>query len=279
MHLRDLPLNGLPLNRKERFYTGTVFPMIAGCDNLRHLDRLLKWFALPAVEIESDPQNCNLQFFTEYGFGESRLTDTRFLDFALGRDTPDILLFIAGEKRYLIGLEAKMYDVPDREQLEFQIGRQRQVLEYVSTKIHSETHLAALLPGSLSRRVGNLSVPTLTWEHLNELYADVSPPYWKGILEVALNEYERLVARSPEFATNRDSNMSGLELLESFRLGTLEFKWMGRRGGIEGAKLNEDVATGRWRTYKYECRREPLPSNPNWFPVEKFAERVAQERS
>ncbi len=165
MSLQGLITEGLPLNRKERFYTGTVFPMVACCQDLRYLDRLLGWFGVEDVEVIADPERTNVQVFTEYGFGESRMTDSRFTDYLLGRDTPDIVIYVAGQRRVLVGLEANMYDTPSRPGLESQIGRQQEILDYVGAKMEAEVvSVAALIPQALALRIGELTTPTLTWE-------------------------------------------------------------------------------------------------------------------
>lgn len=40
--MAELVDHGLPLNRKERFYTATVLPMLVCTDDFGHLDRLLE---------------------------------------------------------------------------------------------------------------------------------------------------------------------------------------------------------------------------------------------
>jgi hypothetical protein len=53
---------------------------------------------------------------------------------------------------------------------------------------------------------------------------------------------------------------------------------MGRRGGLGGAELKKDLASGGWRGQSYECRSTPI-QNPNWFPVTEFIARIAAARS
>jgi hypothetical protein len=55
----------LPVNRKERFYTGTVLPMIVAGDRFRSLGRMLELCGLHQVDL-SEP--AELQFFSEYSF-------------------------------------------------------------------------------------------------------------------------------------------------------------------------------------------------------------------
>lgn len=67
MTLKELIDSGLPLNRKERFFTGTVFPMIVCRDNFKHFTRFTSLIkACEGLEIIAKPSSANIQFFTEY---------------------------------------------------------------------------------------------------------------------------------------------------------------------------------------------------------------------
>jgi hypothetical protein len=57
----------LPMNRKERFFTGTVFPMIVCADEFRHFGRFLRLSRVGDRTIQV-ASAANIQFFTEYGF-------------------------------------------------------------------------------------------------------------------------------------------------------------------------------------------------------------------
>jgi hypothetical protein len=52
---------------------------------------------------------------------------------------------------------------------------------------------------------------------------------------------------------------------------------VGRCGGARGELFAKNVATGPWKTHRYEVsgKKEALAGNPNWFTVEEFAIRVA----
>ena len=62
---------GLPINRKERYYTGTVLPMIVASDGFKHFGKFLALCGIPEIALEADPNTTNVQFFSEYGFKES----------------------------------------------------------------------------------------------------------------------------------------------------------------------------------------------------------------
>jgi len=71
MSLEEIHSAELPLNRKERFFTGTVFPMITCKDNFAHLHILMSLLGVsPIPTIVANPDETNIQFFTEYSLQE-----------------------------------------------------------------------------------------------------------------------------------------------------------------------------------------------------------------
>ena len=127
------------------------------------------------------------------------------------------------------------------------------------------------LPSPLAARLGTLSVPTVTWERLVETFADVAPPYFLEVLRVALAGYKDLVSPRPRptFGDNADVMLTGREIHERHAAGSLATPWMGRRGGLGGAELAKDIASGAWRGHWYECSSKPV-QNPNGFLVAEF---------
>jgi hypothetical protein len=109
----------LPMNRKERHFTGTVLPMLIGDSGFAHLHRFL---TLCGLNVDAqDPYNNplegeqDLQVFTEYGFAESVFTEAdreRMSDRPDERDTPDVVLMGLD---WLVAVEAKMYHRPTRQ--------------------------------------------------------------------------------------------------------------------------------------------------------------------
>jgi hypothetical protein len=111
--------------------------------------------------------------------------------------------------------------------------------------------------------------PHLSWKELGELYDDNA----KLLRADALFE----PAGAWAGANNSHGHLSGSELLAAFERG--ERFLVGRRGGLNGAVLAEDMASGDWRTQPYETNRDAQqPPNRNWFTLEEFA-RCCAERS
>jgi len=270
MSIAELADKALPFNRKERFFTGTVFPMLVCADDFKHFSRLTSLLGLGPIEVDARPSTANVQFFTEYGFAESRYgrARERFPGEPRPRDTPDVMIFVEGTRRLLIALEAKMYDVPTAAELNDQLAAQAELLEYIAKNLAPCTIVhAALLPQALAATVGQLSKPTVTWEELRAAYHDVAPPYFVAMLDTALERYSELKASRPGW--NSEARRTGGQLFQSHVDRTQTMLWMGRSGGLKGSELKKDIETGAWRNQSYECSSKRV-ENANWFPVEEF---------
>lgn len=280
----DMSAAFLPLNRKERYYTGTVLPMIVASDNFAHLPRLLSLCGLPGTKVElvGPGEVPKIQFFSEYSFAESVLTEAdsaRFTDRPIEADTPDLVLV---GPDWLLAIEAKMFHRPSRQALDEQMRRQGVMVDYWTKKLGFETDRVKhvlLLPAELARARTGLSMPVLTWEDIVDSYARVGPSYWVHVLRAALARYADLASPEPTFGTNAHAILTGQDIIDGFYAEALEFTWVGRRGGLNGAALKNDLVNGTVRGRSYEVRRNPLPSNRNWFPVKDFVGKVRwQER-
>ncbi len=165
--------------------------MLVCADDFAHFDRLTDMVGLGRMAVDARPTSANVQFFTEYGFAESVIGEAkaRFLDAPTRKDTPDVLIYIAGPRRALVAIEAKMYDRPTTAALNEQLAAQAKLVRYIAGRLDvdaaSIAHVA-LLPAALASEVGQLLVTTVTWERLLETYADVAPPYFLEMLRVAL---------------------------------------------------------------------------------------------
>jgi hypothetical protein len=276
-HLHDV---ALPLNRKERFYTGTVFPMIVFADNFRWLPEFLKLLpGCPAVEVDGCPDTANIQVFTEYSLAESTVgrARTRLPDPPRSKETPDIVMLVDGPERLLVAIEAKMYDTPNRADLNEQMRAQQVHLQYLVERLGvRHCHHVALLPERLADEVGPLSFPVVTWEQVCRVFLPLRGPHehFLGVLRLALAEYDSLVSRgSGSYGANAQRHMTGQEILDSFGKDP-GVQTMGRRRGLHGAELTRDVEQDAWRTHVYEVSASPVPVNLNWFLVDDFQAKV-----
>ena len=274
--LNELLDHTLPLNRKERYYTGTVLPAIVTSDNFAHLARLARLLPTGELTIRADPDDCTVLFFTEYGLSESAIgpAANRFDELPAGKDTPDVVILITEPNPVLIALEAKLYDRPSKPDLLKQLAAQSQLLTVLTrqlakmlTRDVSLVH-AALLPEPLAEAVGDLGIPVITWEALRDLYRDVAPPYFAAILRTALERYPQLVSK---WAGYQDAEIAGAKLVQRYLDGDRTYPWMGRgEGGLFGPRVANDIRTAGWRTHPYQCAKNEITNNRNWFAVADF---------
>lgn len=262
---------GLPLNRKELYYTATVLPMIIASDSFAYLHRFLTLCGLPDVDFTDNNREGlqRLQFFTEYNFAESLMKDDqdRFPNPPLGHDTPDLVL--AGPN-WLLAVEAKMFHNPTPQALNEQMNRQRSIIEYLARTLEiprERVRHVFLLPKHLD--APGLKNDVVTWESVIDAYRVVGPAYWMRILIDAIHRYDRLRSQSSVYGANKDADLTGKEILADHDSATPTYLYMGRSRGLYGPELTGDIATGTWKTHRYEVRHEQLNAT-NWFPIADF---------
>lgn len=282
MSLSGLMDTELPLNRKERFFTGTVFPMLVCRDNFRHFHHFTS--LIPGYEpqhVDPNPDTANIQFFSEYSLVES-ISDSsraRFPNPPRAKDTPDVVILIKDARKVLIALEAKMYDVPTRTEMLVQLRHQRELLRFIQAKLQigdDSVYHFALLPEQLANELGHLGVPTITWQRLHETYREVfgDEDYFLALLGLSLESYDKLVSHRVSFGNNSEATIPGEGLYTAFRAGTLTYTVMGRSLGLHGELLRDDLASGRWRSQEYEVSSALTPPNRNWFLISQFLDLV-----
>lgn len=170
----------LPVNRDERYYTGTVLPMIICRENLKYFNTFLS-----LLPINTDPKvnwsKDNIQFFTEYSLRKSfynisnmlMLSDEerkRFL--TLPRSIPDILIYLKPQK-VLIAVEAKMFDNVSLNKLKVQLEQQAEVLNFISDNLSvKELIHYSLLPKKLNKKF-NFPDKVITWEDIYTKYKEL----------------------------------------------------------------------------------------------------------
>lgn len=262
---------GLPLNRKERFYTGTVLPMVVASDGFAHLDRFLALCGLPAARLPGNALEGAqpVQFYTEYNFAESRFTQAdkaRFPDAPLDADTPDVV--IVGPD-WLLCVEAKMFHKASSGDLVVQMRRQRVLVDYWAQALDLGPERVAhvlLVPEGLATT--GVDAHIVRWEALLDAYRVVGPAYWTAVLAQALHQYGDLVSLPGTGGVNAHARVTGAEL-QAQGAGP-GWTHAGRSGGLHGPLLTEDITSGRWATHPYEVRVGALPGNRNWFTVRDF---------
>lgn len=107
--------------------------------------------------------------------------------------------------------------------------------------------------------------PLLTWRGLASIYDE------DELLLRADAIYEP-DHRASWGRNNRGGHLTGEELLSACAEGDAFL--VGRRGGLRGAQLAEDIASGSWRSQPYETAPGDTPPNGNWFLLQDFAKAV-----
>jgi hypothetical protein len=278
--LERLLAERLPLNRKERFFTGTILPAIIGARGFGHVDLLLRRLGMEPATASWRPADTSVQFFTEYGFAESLVgaATKRFPTVPAGKDTPDAILYIDEPEAHLIAIEAKVFHVPSKPALQSQLAVQRTLLQGMAADlgrlrpdgdVPQLTHIA-LLPAQLAKKVGQLTVPTLTWQELADLYRDVAEPYWLAILNHAMTNYHDYVPENGG-GKNAHAMLLGADIVSGFGSGDLEYDHVGCNGGLTGKVFKALVTDGGWRSRSFQVRRGPLDKpHKSWFTVGEF---------
>jgi hypothetical protein len=278
MSLAQMTKTGLPLNRKERYFTGTVLPMIVCANGFRDLGAftsLLPGCTLPPID--ADPRTTNIEFFTEYSLAESiygPATRARFPDAPKTKETPGIMFLVGGEHQVLVAVEAKMYSQPTAMELMTQMQAQRFQVDYLrDTLAIDEVHHALLLPKGLADKLGGrLPAPfsLVLWEDVLATYRTIrgEDDYFMGVLALALEQWTLLAAKPSVQGANAEQKLTGAEIVE--RQGDPAVRTVGRNGGLSGMALQNDLPAGKWRKHHYEVSAAEEPINGNWFTVEAF---------
>jgi hypothetical protein len=287
MILKDLLKSELPLNRKERFFTGTVFSMLVCRENFKYFNLFTKLInGCGELKVSANSTSANIQFFSEYSLVESIVTKEdkkRFPSPPKTKDTPDIIVLFTDLPKTLISIEAKMYDVPYAWALKKQMDDQQKHIDYLKEKLNiNRVYQCALLPEELCKResyekdaskyIRDTDYQIITWEQLIKAYQEVCPEdYFLGLLKFALESYAALVSH---WVVNYERRLHGHDIYDGFKSGNLNIKIMGRENGIKGDPLKQDIETGKWKTQEYEIGFKGDSPSENWFSIEDFVKMI-----
>jgi hypothetical protein len=274
---KEMLRDELPLNRKERFYTGTVLPALLFNNGLSNFFRFLRGIpGLPETINEKDTRN-DFLFYTEYNLKESAGPKSAGAKIETQtRDTPDVLIEILSPKpRVFIIIEAKMFENLTQDRFTLQMKAQRRaVIEPLKATFgvgEEQIFHLALVP----RELGFQTTPdyqVINWEIFLDNKAFASDNHFFNYLCYALENMKRLQADPPFISSTVQFYLSGIQLVEDHKkYATL---WIGRKGGVEA--IRQDIKSGKWRRFEYSCN----PENPSdgkrgqWIPVEDFIQLV-----
>ncbi len=270
----------LPLNRKEKFFTGTVLPALVGADDLAHLGRLGDLVGASELDVRVERDDCTVVFFTEYGIAESAVGQAkeRFAGLPTSKDTPDVVILVTRPRPVLIAIEAKMYSRPGGTALLKQLDAQATLLAPLCERLaewlcvpHVELKHVALLPKAQADKLPTFPYSIITWEQLRAAFGD-APHYWLAMLDEALDRYEDLVGKPIAYD---EGSMTGSDIRDHFLAGDITFQAMGRGGGgLAGDRLKGDIHEGTWRETSYQVAAQQPLNKHNWFAIADFIERL-----
>ena len=276
----------LPLNRKERFYTGTVLPAIICYDNFKYINNFFKLIPGFNNELKIFPNcnNNNILFQTEYSFKES-LVEKYFIEKFEGnyetKDTPDIVILITEPEMVLFVGEAKMFSNANAGDINNQMKNQEWFIQAVKKGLNIKSENCyhfALLPEKLIPNKSSINYPVIFWEEIIQEYNGIlENNYFFNVLCLAIDKFDALRASSfgntISYGMNMDFKLSGQKIVELHKNG--EHFWVGRFGGRNGDKLKTDVLTNGWRNFEYEINTtSKVAPNRNWFSSTQFVEAV-----
>jgi len=299
MSLVEMLKSRLPMNRKEVFFTATVLPGIVCCNDFKHFGDFLSVLGLDGFIADVCPETANVQFFTEYSITEAAVTKPTKARFATlpfaSKERPDVLILIDDPVNTLIAIEGKMFSAVRPKDIGAQMTKQRQTLDPMAHDLNVELRHFALLPqeliatwrnvcpDELSALCASPCVKLVTWEAILKPFKDLRlATYWVAILDTALRDFSDLVS-TIKFGEHCDGIFPGAEIVERFQSdplfrpasGSLDrYIMMGRTGGLDGAKLKQDIENGSWKTHKYEVKSSP-DSILHWFPISDFIHKIA----
>ena len=272
-----------PFNREERFFTGTILPLLVSGNDFQDLKPLTDLMA-PSLNLcpkysETPPKS--VLFYTEYnlkksGYVKDSIKTLDDSETKVDGDTPDILFYIwDNDTVYLFAIEVKMYHKPTFDNLAIQMERQFVVLEALAAKRNIPVeHIFhyALVPAKTSLPYTDKS-KLITWEQIYDLYSKRPVNrYAIDALGYALNEYDNLVAKQSTGKKNNTGKYTGQRIVADHK--RLNVKYVGCGGGLNG--LKKHVAANTWRDFSFEVIEEDenisekdMPKK-NWFTINDF---------
>lgn len=261
----------LPINRKERFYTGTVIPSILFHNGLSNLFRFLREIeGFPIIINENNTQD-NFLFYTEYNLKESAGKKSVGAEiYTVTGDTPDVIIEILEPQKVFVVIEAKMYTNLTQNDFGKQMAAQKlAVIDILKDKYNTQVFHVALTPRRLGfKRTEDYQV--INWEFLldNE-DIDLQDNYFANFLRFALERYDDLVCDQSGMASTVERQIPGFDVyVNGIGPKTL---WVGRKGGK--STIEEDVKKGIWRDklYAINTQKPQGGQKGNWISSHEFA--------
>jgi hypothetical protein len=264
----------LPINRKERFYTGTVLPSILFHNGLSNLFRFLREIEGFPGDINENTTQDNFLFYTEYNLKESAGKKSVGAEiYTATRDAPDIVIEILKPRKVFVVIEAKMFANLTQNNFGKQIAAQKlAVIDILKNKYaldDTQVFHVALTPKSLGFET-TVGYQLINWEFfLANDEIDLRDNYFANFLRFALEHYDELVCDQPGMASTVERQIPGFDV---YLNGTGQEKlWVGRKGGKR--TIEDDVKKGVWRDklYAINTQKPQDGQKGNWINSHEFA--------
>lgn len=188
---KQLLKSELPMNRKERFYTGTVLPSILFHNGLGNFFRFIREIEGIPADINHEKTQDKFLFYTEYNLKESAGKKSVGVEiFTATRHTPDVVIEILEPRRTFVIIEAKMFSSVTQNAFNKQMAEQRgAVIDILKEKYDlndAEVFHVALTPNRLGLKTTH-DYQVINWEVLldNKDFA-IQENYFANFLRFAL---------------------------------------------------------------------------------------------
>lgn len=273
-------LSELPLNRKEKFYTGTILPALLFHNGLNNFYNFLQKIDDFPHEVNEARTKDNFLFYTEYNLKQSadRKKNVGRIIPTETNETPDAIIEILKPKKVFIVIEAKMFHNVSQTGLSSQISKQRKrVIEPLKKAFNlkeNQVFHIALVPKESKLKSGKY-YQVINWEvFIDNGEFDLKNNYFYNHLKFALDNYKELVSTgSPPPPYHRKK---GQQIYEDGK-NNVNY-WVGRQGGKK--RIIEDIKFNEWETYEYYVNQDKPPTGRkgNWITSKEFAELVDKYR-
>jgi len=276
-------LSELPLNRKEKFYTGTILPALLFHNGLNNFYNFLQKIDDFPHEVNEARTKDNFLFYTEYNLKQSAGNKKN-----VGRkiptetnETPDVIIEIL-EPRVFVIIEAKMFRNIYQSSLSSQMSKQKKaVIEPLRKTFllgdNSIFHIA-LVPRKSGLKDG-VDYQVINWEFFIDNEAlNVKDNQFYNYLRFALDNYENLVEDKSGQAKTVEGHVKGAGAYQRGSNG--ESFWMGRgkkKGNVSTGRegIIEEIKSNRWESEEYSINFTSLvPPTKQWISVKEFIELV-----
>ena len=273
--LQEILKSELPINRKERFYTGTVLPSLLFHGGLSNLYSFLR--EIPEFPNEVNEQNTkdDFLFYTEYNLKESagkKSVGTEI--FTATRDTPDVIIQILKPLTVFVIIEAKMFANLTQNDFSRQMRAQKEAVIDILKKRYQGSRMfhVALVPSQLGFK-DTPDYKVVNWQFfIDNRELSVQGNYFFAYLKFALENYSGLVSEKYGKASTVRDELRGTKIYQDGKTG--KTLWVGRNGGRSA--IEEDVRKDVWRNKLYGTNTEKPKDGRegNWLSSVEFAEIV-----